>query len=249
MDKEDDITFVDMPQWGALSLNSKEPQGKTSEEKEYDSLYSELLDKVHPRKFSIESCGLDKFNVANEIYAEIVKCGQNSPEGVFVALRNRAIDELGIRFSTKKKLEYLKSILSPEFYYDIQPYDKDLVAEVGGWYQKLIDSQDDIRGLEQIEERTLRFQRYKEELDYEALPHGEYLEKYPNGIHSEQIRLEKEEKVFFETNSPKVYLRHYPNGKFVSEAEKAEKVEKEEILLLLLTGILIITVITMMANH
>ena len=88
-----------------MSLNSKEPQGKTSEEKEYDSLYSELLDKVHPRKFSIESCGLDKFNVANEIYAEIVKCGQNSPEGVFVALRNSAIDELGIRFSTKKKLD------------------------------------------------------------------------------------------------------------------------------------------------
>lgn len=122
---------------------------------------------------------------------------------------------------------------------------------MGGWYQKLIDSQDDIRGLELIEERTLRFQRYKEELDYEALPHGEYLEKYPNGIHSEQIRLEKEEKVFFEINSPKVYLRHYPNGKFVSEAEKAEKVEKAVILflLLLLIGMLIIPVITMIANH
>ena len=85
MEKEDDnIQFEQMPDldWGKV----QKPKPVKEIEKEYDSLYDELLDKCNPSRFKIESVGLDRFNIANEIYAQLKSGGSNIPEAVLIRL-------------------------------------------------------------------------------------------------------------------------------------------------------------------
>ena len=69
-------------------------------------MYEELVEKCHPNKF-IDGDNFDEnlFEKANKLYAEILKHKDASDEKL-ISLRNRAIDILGVRMSTKKKYEY-----------------------------------------------------------------------------------------------------------------------------------------------
>ena len=105
MENDDNITFETMPDFGGMFRSGATSKTQVVEEKEYEFLYDELLDKCNPSKFKIESVGLEKFNVANEIYAQLKSGGSDVPEGILITLRNRAMDELGVYISTKKKFD------------------------------------------------------------------------------------------------------------------------------------------------
>ena len=197
MEKDEyNIQFDQMPDldwnWG------KAPKSEIVEvEKEYDSLFEELLDKCNPSKFNIESFGLERFNAANEIFAQLKSLGNNIAEKELTLLRDKAIDELGIQISTNKKFGDLKSFLDPEQYINRQPYDKELVATAGGLYNQLLANRNDIRALETLESDP-QIAILKDECDYMNLGAIEYLEKHPDGNHKAEaeesvnkIRLQK----------------------------------------------------------
>lgn len=235
MEKDDDnIQFDQMPD---LDWNWDKVQKPITVEveKEYNSLYDELLDKCNPSKFNIEAFGLEKFNMANEIFAQLVSFSSKTPEKELITLRNQAIDELGVQISTKKKFNELKSFLNPEQYINRQPYDKELVAKVGGLYNQLIANKNDIRAMEALESFP-QVAFFKDEYDYSTLGAMEYLEKHPDGNHKAEaeitldaIRLqkqsweEKEEQSFFYNNSFLDYLIKYPNGRFAQRAAQLQE--------------------------
>lgn len=235
MEKDDDnIQFDQMPDldwnWG------KAPKDEIVEvEKEYDSLFEELLDKCNPSKFNIESFGLERFNAANEIFAQLKSLGNNIAEKELTLLRDKAIDELGIQISTNKKFGDLKSFLDPEQYINRQPYDKELVATAGGLYNQLLANRNDIRALETLESDP-QIAILKDEYDYMNLGAIEYLEKHPDGNHKaeaeesvnkirlqKRLREEKEEQRFFYSNSFLDYLMKYPNGRFAQRAAQLQE--------------------------
>lgn len=152
---EENIQFDTMPDFGGMFKGAK--QDEWVDDKVYDSLYEELMEKCHPNRFiGVERFDSDQFNKANHIFAEL-QTMKGQPDDNLIELRNRAMDELGIHISTKKKFEYLKQYLSPEVYTNMQPYDAERVAESGKWYSLLLQQRNDIIALEQLELQAMDF--------------------------------------------------------------------------------------------
>lgn len=243
MDNEDNITFETMPDFGSMFQTSplvSNEEKPMEVEKEYDSLFDELLEKCNPSRFDIESFGLSKFNIANEIYSQLLDCKaisktmnkQEVSEDALKVLRNRAINELGIHISTTKKFNELKDFLDPKQYIDRQPYDKELVATAGDLYNQLLNNKNDIRALEELENNP-QTAIVIDEHDFMVLEPEEYLKKHPEGRHqievSESLKEtqlqkesweEKEEEKYYRTYTAMDYLMKYPNGKFVQKASQ-----------------------------
>lgn len=233
--EDDNIQFEQMPD---LGWNWERKQESQVIEKEYVSLYDELIDKCSPHKFPIESVGLEKFNIANDIYAQLMECkriaesmGKNIvSEDSLKILRDRAIDELGVHISTRKLFTKLKSVFDPNQFINRQLYDKELVEKAGKWYDLLLRSADDIRALERIEQDSEAFaflQIAMDDSDFKTLTAHEYLERHPNGSHKQEVlsRIEKannsalkKEEDYFKSASAENYLREYPQGKHYKEA-------------------------------
>ena len=228
MENDEDINFETMPNWGSMLKTPSQAEVNEHAEKEYDSLYNELIDKVNPLNFSIETNGIDKFNAANEIYAQLISMGKDCSELELIMLRNQAIDELGIHISTKKMFEYLKQVLEPEFYINLKPYDKDLVAKVGSWYNKLINNKNNIRALEQIESQIVDIIQWREEYDFKHLSSSNFIKKYPQSIIEEDHFASED-------------LTRYPQEKH------AEETDDYSVLLVVGFVIIIILIITYIA--
>lgn len=151
-EQEGNIQFDTMPDFRGMFSTKVNPES-TFDEKEYDTLYEELVEKCHPNKF-IDGNNFDKklFEKANKLYAEILKC-KDLPEKELIHLRNQAIEILGAHFSTKRKYEYLDSFLNPKVYTAVEPedYDSERVSEAANWYTILQKNRNDIRELEKLE--------------------------------------------------------------------------------------------------
>lgn len=238
MDNKENILFEQMsdfqPDWGQMMKPKPnvetEVQVVESVEKEYATLYDELCDKCNPNWFGIESFGLEKFQAANKIYAQLKHLGKSVSDSDMIILRNCAIDELGIHISTKKKFNELKSLFDTKQYVNKQPYDEELVSKAAGLYSQLLENKDDIRALEKLENNP-DVECVKDEYDYMNLKADKYLEKHPKGKHVDKIKkelLEKEESDY-ENLSPEEYLKLYPNGQHIVEAAiKRDKKEKAD---------------------
>lgn len=272
MENEDNIQFDPMPKWGDLFASNDEMSKKEKHvEKEYDSLYDELFDKCDPGKYKDEE--LERFNIANDIYDQLKQGGKEISEHALRYLRNRAIDELGIHISTTKVFNRLISLINPDNFTKIEPYNKELVEKARKVYDLLKAAKDDIRALEQLEDHPDTI-RLVDEYYYYNLTPEEYLEKRPYGKHSIEIRqqLIKEEEAFFveesafayldkypqgchkeesscyKDNSARIYLKRYPNGRYYEEALKDRRHEFGLIgfLSVVVIGIIIMIIVT---NH
>ena len=155
-----------MPDFREMFSKQVNPDS-TFDEKEYDSLYDELIEKCHPNRFiSGEHFDERLFEEANRLYAEILK-RKDSSEDVLISLRNRAMDVLGVNISTIKKYEYLDSFLNPGVYTNVNTdeYDSERVSEAARWYAILQKNRYDIRALEALEIEASDFiDRRKNEL-------------------------------------------------------------------------------------
>lgn len=119
-------------------------------DKEYDSLYKELLEKCNPSRFYNRGY-IDRqhFEIANEIYS-VLQHGDATDEEL-IPLRNKAILELGIHFSTIRKYKYLEDYFNPSLYETRVPYNAELMHESGVFFERLLANRDDILALEQLE--------------------------------------------------------------------------------------------------
>lgn len=241
MENDDDIKFEAMPDWGGITLGSNDKSQEMSNtkpqpqpEKEYDSLYEELIEKCNPDNF-IKPFVPEKAKVANELYAQLINC-KDRKDCSLTAIRDKCIDELGLKISAKKKFDYLGSIFDPQIYTKQVPYDANKVEQAIQYFAKLKENEDDIRALEQLEKEAVEFIKDKEEEDdFEILSGEEYLEKYPTGKYASVIKkqiadykefLEKEEDRYYKENGPMAYLRKYPNGNYANDARN--KLEDED---------------------
>lgn len=221
MEEQDNIKFHQVTSLGWGSAGVKEERNT---EKEYDSLYDELLDKCNPSEFK----GTQKFYIANEIFSKLSNNGKGISDDELLILRDKAIDELNVHISTTKKFNYLCQILDPDNYIKLKPYNKDLVANAGRIYDSIIQNKDDIRELERIEgEESTK--SIIEEYDYLNLAQDEYIEKYPKGKYANEIREIKfkqiqkdksDEYLYFMNHSAEEYVEKYPRGTYFNEAKK-----------------------------
>lgn len=127
------------------------------DEKTYNSLYEELIDKCNPTIF----IDTDRFYAANSIYAILKKMPQEYgfdeddipilPTDVIVSIRNRAIRELDIHIQTRKKVAELMMFFDPQTYINMQPYDEERVRQAYDFNKKVQQHCDDILALEDIE--------------------------------------------------------------------------------------------------
>lgn len=222
MENDDNIQFVEMPDFG----NMFAPKKEKVIEKEYDTLYDELLDKCYPGKYKDEE--EDRFKVASDIYGRLKQEGKCMSEDDLRYLRNRAIDELGIHISTSKIYNRLISLADPENYMKIEPYNGELVEKAKTLYDQLKCNKDDIRALELLENEVVAFVKNKEEDDFFNKFSGEYyLEKYPNGKYVDVVKkqiaekaklIEEEEDRYYAEKGSMAYLIKYPNGKYANDA-------------------------------
>ena len=83
-------------------------------EKEYCTLYDELIDKCYPYNFFTPIFDKEKFNTANEIY-EILSNNKDFRQDELIQIRNKAIEKFDSENKAKAKLaSYLLSINIPQ---------------------------------------------------------------------------------------------------------------------------------------
>lgn len=164
MQEYDNIHFEPMPDLGVAK--------PIPHEKGYTNLYEEMIEKCHPKNYLNEGYDRQLFSIANSIYYELTQRREWTDEEL-IPLRNKAITELGIHFSTKKKYNYLLQYLDPRIYINMNPYPARRVATAEEYYNQLNTYKDDIVALEELEKKAKQFieerQSEIEEDDFRAL--------------------------------------------------------------------------------
>lgn len=120
-----------------------------SEEKQYESLYEELLEKCNPNNF-MQPYDKEKVDTANTIFAEL-RSNPYATDYELKEVRLKAVQKLGIHISTQRILDYLTKYCDPQRYTDRDPYDAELVFQANALYSQILDNKDDIFELEKIE--------------------------------------------------------------------------------------------------
>lgn len=120
-----------------------------SEEKQYESLYEELLEKCNPNNF-MQPYDKEKVDTANTIFAEL-RSNPYATDYELKEVRLKAVQKLGIHISTQRILDYLMKYCDPQRYTDRDPYDAELVFQANSLYSQILDNKDDIFELEKIE--------------------------------------------------------------------------------------------------
>jgi len=136
MAEEENIRFENMLDFkNILREDDSSTENVEVEEKEYDSLYEELIEKCKPSNFLSDQ---NKFNTANDIYSQLLKISDREEKRV-LEMRNVAIKELGVRITinTKELYEYLEEVLDPRTYERLKPYDAERVRQAGEFYFRL----------------------------------------------------------------------------------------------------------------
>lgn len=152
MQKNEHVNFESMNTLPSFDFSKVEQV----DDKVYISLLEELEEKCNPELFLNAGYDRKRFEVVNSIYGELKQRGVAKDEEL-TDLRNRAIDELGIHFSTKKKYDYLLKYFDPKIYIAMQPYDAARVAQAEQYYNRLNEDRRDIRALEQLEQEAQAF--------------------------------------------------------------------------------------------
>lgn len=158
--QDENVQFEAMPDWGGM-FSPKEEQKPIEEGKEYSTLYEELVDKCDPAKFQEDDI---LFQKSNTLFGLITNATEKDEKSL-TPLRNRAIQDLNIHISTKRKYDYLKKYFSIEQYTEMRPYDENRTTQAREYSKRLEQNKNDILALEQLESDAKDFiNRRKEEI-------------------------------------------------------------------------------------
>ena len=123
--------------------NVRTPSGV---EIDYSSLYEELAEKCNPSNLMIPYYA-NRVNASIAIYSQLEKNRDDIYE--LIKLRNRAIKELGIKFSSRDLFEKLSRVFNPSNFMD-ENYDAVKLCEANKIYSQIQEYKDDIIELERI---------------------------------------------------------------------------------------------------
>lgn len=117
----------------------------------YESLHEELKARCAPENF-MNPYEPEKVSRANKLYSEILTLDKNDDEKLKL-LRLRAMEELGIKFSTEQLFENLTAACNPKNFTG-GSYNKERLELANGLYQQILMNADDIFALEEIEDKA-----------------------------------------------------------------------------------------------
>lgn len=143
---EDNIQFEE--------IRSDEQQGKTSTHAfkspisgAYSDLFSELKDKCDPAKF-MNPYDPEKVNKANTLFSQIITSDKHD-EWLMKLYRQRAMEDLGVKFATKKIYDDLITICNPENFTG-EFYNPSMLAHANAVYQRILENADNVVELEKL---------------------------------------------------------------------------------------------------
>lgn len=113
----------------------------------YTDLFTELKEKCDPAHF-MHPYDPEKVDKSNTIYSELLAANPNDM-GKMKEFRRRAMDELGIKFATKKLFETLITICNPENITG-EFYDPHLLNIANAIYPQILENADNIIVLEDL---------------------------------------------------------------------------------------------------
>lgn len=117
---------------------------------DYNYLYEELKDKCHPRNF-MDPYDQIRVDYANTLYQELVKLNVNSIERL-KQIRNNAIIQLGVVFTTSYIFNYLLEMCNPQKY--MEPYNAEKITLANKFYARILNNANNIIELERIEDEV-----------------------------------------------------------------------------------------------
>ena len=118
----------------------------SSIEIDYSFLYKDLLDKCNPSNY-MNPYDAKKVEISNSIYSQIEENKNNTTE--LIKLRNRAIKELNIKFSSELLFEKLTQVFNPSNFMN-ENYDAVKLYAANKVYSQIQDFKDNIIELERI---------------------------------------------------------------------------------------------------
>ncbi len=148
MQEDELIEFEKMP---GLNWTSQKKQSE-DEDTIYIDLFDEMETKCNPKRYLQGDADPQLFESANQIYGELMKLSLQKAlcDEDLTHLRNRAIRELGVTFSTRKICNRLSQYFDPNIYIDMTPYDAERVAAAKKYHDRLEENRRDILALEQL---------------------------------------------------------------------------------------------------
>ncbi|GEM_PF-4479111 len=155
--EDDDYhVFVEAKPIAKTKSNSKPDTntniGKAPIPGNYTSLYGELCAKCDPANF-MDPYDAEKVEISNEIYHQVLELEADEEE--LIALRNRAIQQLGIRIATQKLYEELIDYCNPKNFTG-KRYDSELLSIANKVFPQILENADNIVALERIADSTVR---------------------------------------------------------------------------------------------
>lgn len=132
----DNLVWIDGNQLNQSNYPSPVPQYQ-------GSLYDEIKYRCKRENF-MEPYDYDKINAAANILSDLENTGTND-KSKLNELRKRAIEQLGIKFSTEVLFNKLKRSCNPSL------VGLELTEKANSFYKRILENADDIEALEQIE--------------------------------------------------------------------------------------------------
>lgn len=117
----------------------------------YESLHEELKARCAPENF-MNPYEPEKVSMSNVLFSEILATDTHAEEKL-KSLRLRAMEELGIKFSTEQLYEKLTAACNPKNFTG-GSYNKERLELANGLYQQILVNADNIFALEEIEEEA-----------------------------------------------------------------------------------------------
>ena len=149
--QEDNINFEEIGKDETAHAEQSSALFKQPIRGHYDSLHEELKARCAPENF-MNPYEPEKVSRANKLYSEILSIDKNDDEKLKL-LRLRAMEELGIKFSTEHLYEKLTAACNPKNFTG-DSYNEERLELANGLYQQILMNADDIFALEEIEDKA-----------------------------------------------------------------------------------------------
>ena len=149
--QEDNINFEEIGKDETAHAEQSSAVFKQPIRGHYDSLHEELKARCAPENF-MNPYEPEKVSRANKLYSEILSIDKNDDEKLKL-LRLRAMEELGIKFSTEQLYEKLTAACNPKNFTG-DSYNEERLELANGLYQQILMNADDIFALEEIEDKA-----------------------------------------------------------------------------------------------
>ena len=149
--QEDNINFEEIGKDETAHAEQSSALFKQPIRGHYDSLHEELKARCAPENF-MNPYEPEKVSRANKLYSEILSIDKNDDEKLKL-LRLRAMEELGIKFSTEQLFEKLTAACNPKNFTG-DSYNEERLELANGLYQQILMNADDIFALEEIEDKA-----------------------------------------------------------------------------------------------